>query len=131
MFKTIYNTISICFEGTIFRRAAKKGLLDKNDEMLWALEGVSHTAPYVLTQDQYLIKNDLISKLHSTDNGLQEAREESKRGRAKWFRDLHQQVYQPQFLPSLPDPQVEVYYRNLRLSFTRDPRVTFTGLMAR
>jgi hypothetical protein len=78
-----------------------------------------------------MIRNDLISRLHSVDNGLADAREGSKRGRAKWFRESNEQIYDPDIRVPIPDPQIEVYYRNLGLSLTREVRNTISGLLAR
>jgi hypothetical protein len=128
MFKAIWNALSICLEGTMFRSRPKQQCHHDTDN-LWeySMDGRPEYHPYVLTQEEYKIKFDLISKLHSVDNRLQETREEYKRGRAKWIPDMHQQHYDPP-APPPPNPQVELYYRTLGLNMAREPRTTWTNL---
>ena len=129
MFKAIFDAFSIYLEGTMFRRRHKHAWRQKYASTLWGhpLEMDSATPPYVLIQEEYKIKNDVITKFHYADNWLQEARIEDKRGRAKWLPSLYQQVYDPPLGPA-PNMQVELYYRVLGLNMARDMESTWQGL---
>jgi hypothetical protein len=129
MFKFINDTVAICLEGTAFRRRNKKTPNQPISEQVcsYSPESQSPSPPYVLTQEEYKIKNDLISKLHSTDNRLQETRQRDRRGRAKWIPLHNEQVYNPP-TPTASSPQLEVYYKILGTHIVQDPRTTWTSL---
>ncbi|HEY9791219.1 MAG TPA: hypothetical protein V6D22_12520 [Candidatus Obscuribacterales bacterium] len=127
MFKAIKNVLSICLEGTIFRSKPKQQTQRTDNLWSYSMEGKNEYHPYVLTQEEYKIKFDLITKLHSVDNRLQESREEHKRGCAKWVPEKHQQVYETP-APPPPNPQIELYYKALGLNIAREPRITWTTL---
>jgi hypothetical protein len=129
MFKSIYQSLSICLQGTLFRRHSTKASQHRETEVLWSysMDGQSTCPPYVLTTEEYKIKNDLITKIHCADNRLQESRTEDRRGRAKWLPDFYEQTYDPPAGPG-PNPQVELYYRTLGLSIAREPRTTWQNL---
>jgi hypothetical protein len=127
MFKSISDALGICLQGTIFSYRAKNTGKGRSCE-LWQYSMENADAPpYVITQEEYIVRHDLITKLHSVDNRLQEHRLEARRCRAKWLPDHHQQTYElPN--PPAPNPQVELYYRTLGLNIARDPRTTWTAI---
>ena len=128
MFKAIGNAVAICLQGTIFERRPKHAATAKYE--LWAYSFDQEKAPpYVLTQEEYKVKNDIITKHHTTENRLQEKRSENRRARAKWSPDVYEQIYIPPVLPAMNNPQVEIYYRTLGLHLARDARISFTGMV--
>lgn len=129
MFRTLRDKLSICLEGTILFSRPKEHARRPGGLWSYSLQGPAAYHPYVLTQDEYKIKFDLISKLHSVDNRLQATREQYRRGRAKWMPDLHQQTYDPPLAPP-PNPQVELYYKLLGLACTREPHATWQMMPA-
>lgn len=129
MFNTLFDSFSICLQGTIFERRPRRAVLNKSAESAWSYDvsAGSKAPPYVLTNEEWKIKDDILTKWHSVANGLQELRQEDRRGRAKWFIELYQQFYSPKRAVP-PDPKIEVYYKTLGLNLARDPHVTLTGL---
>ena len=119
MFKSLMNMLSISLQGTLFSSKPKKKAPSTYDLLMYSMDMVDREPPYVLVAEEFKIKHDLISKLHSVDNRLQATRSESRKGRARWCPDVYEQNYGgPK--PIALDPQIEVYSRALGLSRTRE-----------
>lgn len=123
MFKSIMTSFCICLQGTVFERKPKKcSLKDNKDTWYYSMEGREESPPYLLVAEEFKVRNDLITKLHTRDTIT--SRESSRRGRAKWLPDLYEQVYYGGNEPTTgPDPSIEVYYRMLGLNQTREHRL--------
>src|SRR5437588_10635112 len=92
MFKRIADAVSILFQGTIFESRHKREILKSDQLWEYCVDGLVRTPPYVLTHDEFKIKNDLITKLRSTDNRLQAVRDGVKKARARWLPDFYEQA---------------------------------------
>ena len=119
MFKSIFNMLSISLQGTIFASKHKQKASTTYDLLMYSMDMADREPPYVLVAEEFKIKHDLISKLHSVDNRLQATRVESRKGRARWCPDVYEQAYDGP-APVALDPQIEVYSRALGLSRTRE-----------
>jgi hypothetical protein len=124
MFKSIMTSLCICLQGTLFERRAKKGHKKERPETWYysVEEAETKEPPYLMVAEEFKVKNDLITKLHTRDKNLM-GTDVSKAGRARWCPDLYEQCYTPS-VKSGADPSVEVYYRALGLFHARDPRTT-------
>jgi hypothetical protein len=122
------NALSICLTGTIFERRAAREFFSQPAAWDYSFEA-GQVPPYVLTQEEFKIKRDLLTKVHSCDNRLAEEREGVRKAKAKWCPDIYEQIYEPPAAPSQGDPQVEVYYHSLGLANIREARVSFTGIL--
>lgn len=122
MFKSIMTSFCICLQGTVFERRAKKAhMKDRDETWYYSMEGPEEP-PYILVAEEFKIRNDLLTKMHTRDGHLSTSRDASKKGRAKWCPDFYEQVYYgPAIEASTGDPAVEVYYRALGLANTREP----------
>lgn len=119
MFKSIFNQLSICLEGTWFRRKHKPKSFDRH-----IAEESENAAPchnYVLTTSSKDIKKDIISKLQGADSRLVERRVSTKKGRAKWCPNLNEQSYGGPKAGVTLDPKIEVYWRALGLANAQEP----------
>jgi hypothetical protein len=122
MFKSIMTSFCICLQGTVFQRKPRKGCIKgRDDTWYYSAEGHEECPPYLLVAEEFKVKNDLITKMHTRDGNLVSSRESAKRGRAKWLPDLYEQVYAGPVSEYGFDPRVEVYYRTLGLAQTREP----------
>lgn len=129
MLQSIFTRLAISLQGTPLSPRAKKHHYKENLPETWSysMDTVTAIAPYVMTTEEYKIKNDLITKLHSVDNRLQEGRVEAKKGRARWCPDVYEQTYHGEALPAL-NPQIEIYGRSLGLAKVKEARLTHTSL---
>lgn len=118
MFKSIYTSFCICLQGTVFEMRKRKGVIKENEKWYYSLEKGDEAKPYILVAEEFKVRNDLITKLHTRDGKLLSARESSAKGRAKWNPNQYTQDY---LGPSGPgsDPTIEVYYRSLGLAQAR------------
>jgi hypothetical protein len=106
--------MSICLQGTCFeRRPRERHVPDRPENWYYSIDG-GEAPPYLMVAEEFKIKYDLITKLHSRDQHKLCGREASNRGRAKWNPEKHEQMYHMTNEPhTAPDPKVEVYYNAL------------------
>lgn len=120
MFRKLLTSMSICLQGTCFeRRPRERQQRDRVETWYYSLDE-ANAPPYLMVAEEFKIKYDLITKLHTRDGHLLSGRDASKRGRAKWNPEKHEQVYQMTNEPSPnTDPKVEVYYNALGLGISQ------------
>ena len=114
MFRKLLTSVSICLQGTVFeRRPRKPQVRDRQETWYYSIEE-AEAPPYLMVAEEFKVKYDLISKMHTRDGGV----ESSRRGRAKWNPEKHEQVYHCSHEPHGTDPKVEVYYNALGLGYS-------------
>lgn len=121
MFRKLLTSMSICLQGTCFeRRPRERQVPDRSETWYYSIEE-AEVPPYLMVAEEFKIKYDLITKLHSRDSQMLSGRDASRRGRAKWNPEKHEQMYHVTHEPntSAPDPKVEVYYNALGLGHSQ------------
>lgn len=122
MFRNILTSFCICLQGTVFERGPRKrAVKERQETWYYSVDQDEECKPYLMVAEEFKVKYDLITKLHTRDGQLLSGRDASKRGRAKWCPEKYEQVYHQTHEPSCTDPRVEVYYQALGLSSTREP----------
>src|SRR3990167_1740072 len=95
MFTNLLNAMSLCLQGTVFQKKAKKLIVNKHPDSHSASisKNESESHPYVITDEEFKLKHDFITKAHYVDNRLQKASDQARRGQQKWFVSSQQQDY--------------------------------------
>jgi hypothetical protein len=120
MFRKLLTSVSICLQGTLFERRPHKPVIREKQETWYYSLDENGAKPYLMVAEEFKVKYDLITKLHSRDGQLLNGRDSSKRGRAKWCPEQHEQVYEMTNEPGSHDPRVAVYYNALGLGYSRE-----------
>jgi hypothetical protein len=121
MFRKIITSMSICLQGTVFQRRPRKGAVaPKQETWYYSLEQAENAPPYLMVAEEFKVKYDFMTKVHGIDGHLLSGRDASKRGRAKWCPEKHEQVYDCRHEPHSSDPRVAVYYNALGLGVSRE-----------
>jgi hypothetical protein len=122
MFRHILTSFCICLQGTVFQRGPRKrAVKERQEHWYYSVDQEEQdNKPYLMVAEEFKIKYDLITKMHTRDGHLLSGRDASNRGRAKWNPEKHEQVYQMVNEPGGADPRVEVYYQALGLGQTRE-----------
>jgi hypothetical protein len=122
MFRKILTSMSICLQGTLFERRLRRAVVRDKQETWYYSVDEQAGKPYLMVAEEFKIKYDLITKLHNVDGQLLNGRDSSKRARAKWCPEKHEQVYDMRNEPHSSDPRVAVYYNALGLGLSREAR---------
>lgn len=121
MFRDIITSMSICLQGTLFERRPRKGPLpDRPESWYYSVEEHEDEKPYLMVAEQYKVRYDFMTRLHTRDAHLLKGRDSSKAGRAKWFSDNYEQCYHMAKAPNCNDPRIAVYYNALGLGIVRE-----------
>jgi hypothetical protein len=120
MFRSIFTSLSICLQGTVFERRPKVKAKSEHDEC----QSHSHETdeeeypPYLIMMDASAVKKDLISRMHGAGSRSVVRRTEGKEGRQKWCRNSNEQPYVE--ARAKVDPKVEVYWKALGLGSAQE-----------
>lgn len=124
MFRNILTSMSICLQGTLFeRRPRKGGLAPKPETWYYSIDEHDNAPPYLMVAEEFKVRYDFMTKLHTRDGQLLSGRDASKKGRAKWCPEKYEQVYNCSNEPSCNDPRIAVYYNALGLGVVREPSI--------
>jgi len=113
MFRSIFNSLSICLQGTLFsRKPIHKCKIDP-----WTASDIeADEHPYLLVNPDYAVKHDLGSKMNGMDSRLASRRTQVKTGKARWCPNSAEQHYENPNNATSMVPEIEVYWKSLGLS---------------
>lgn len=123
MFQKVVTSLSLCLQGTPLEFRAKPRACHAEQGAEYSTER-SLAPGYLLTTEEYRIKRDLLTRLHTCDNRLRDIRGKANEARARLFPDYHEQTYCVP-LQGMRNPQIELYYRKLGLDLDLNSDTAF------